>query len=393
MKRTIFLAILFLNSSIIYAGIEEDTDTKYLTNGSIDFMDLALWANNSSEGNFFNSANLAFKTNAYFQDINLPIPGYINFTYTLFGLANDNQLDTSTNWMGGVGSYVPGAIAMNDVTSNQLSNLTWEAKWLDNSLETVIGRVSPRRFFYYNICSMAALCVDPVKTATGSPPSPYGYWAAYTKYLISDHWYIHGGAFEVNTSDYPEEKHGLDFSFNHNAGENYIYSLGYKFDDERGQTELTYSDNNAQYKNAYSGEYYDGIKTYNARFNYKFDEEKKYEIAGSYSYIDQKNWAYKSSWELDLNCKECLFHRKFGFRVGQTQLNNDFYEYTKTLNGNKNKTTTFVSADTEFKFKYYSISPFIEYIWNPDNYYKGQGESFDQNFIIGALFKARLYQF
>jgi len=97
MKRTIFSAILFLNSSIIYAGIEEDADTKYLSNGSIDFMDLALWAKNSSEGNFFNSANLAFKTNAYFQDINLPIPGYINFTYTLFGLANDNQLDTSTN--------------------------------------------------------------------------------------------------------------------------------------------------------------------------------------------------------------------------------------------------------------------------------------------------------
>ncbi|RLL21817.1 porin [Acinetobacter chengduensis] len=357
----------------------------------VNFTDLALWSKNSSKGEFFNSANLTLNSNLFFEDVNLKIPGKVTLTYNLFGLDNDSQLNSSENWQGGVGSYLPGALAMNDIADFQLSNLTWDSSWADNKLYTSIGRLNARRYFYYNICSLGALCLDPVKTATGSLPMPYGYWGGYFKYNLTDDFYIHAGAFEVNSNDFVEEKNGLDFSLNHGNGENYIYSAGYNLPEKRGKAELTYSENKSDNRNALTGQTYTQINSYNARFNYKFDPEQRYEVAGTYSYIDQENWVYKSYWELGLNCKDCLLGQKLGLRSGQSTLNDDFYSYTQTLNGNQHKTTTFVSIDTEFAYERVSVAPFVQFIWNPDNYYKSQGDSFDENLIVGALFKAKLY--
>lgn len=384
MKTGIYI-LMALAPTLTFADVEKKS------NVNVNFMDLALWAKNSGEGEFFNSANLTVNSNLFFEDVDLKMPGKVTITYSLFGLDNDSKLNTTQNWQGGVGSYLPGALAMNDIASYQLSNLSWDSSWNNDQLYTSVGRISPRRYFYYNICSLAALCIDPVKSATGSLPPPYGYWGGYFKYNLTDQLYFHAGAFEVNSNDYVQEKNGHDFSFNHNNGENYMYAVGYSLPEKRGKAELTYSANKTPNRNALTGETYDQINSYNLRFNYKFDAEQRYEVAGAYSYIDQKNWVYESYWELGLNCKDCAFGQKLGLRAGQSNLNDDFYAFTQNLNGNQHQRTTFASIDTDFSYKRVSVSPFVQYIWDPDNYYKGQGDSFDNNLIVGALFKAKLY--
>ena len=80
-----------------------------------------------------------------------------------------------------------------------------------------------------------------------------------------------------------------------------------------------------------------------------------------------------------------------GLKFGQSELNDDFYAFTQQLNGNQHKTTTFVSFDAAIKYKKVTFSPFVQYIWNPDNYYRSNQGGFDHNVIMGLLTQVKLY--
>ncbi len=52
---------------------------------------------------------------------------------------------------------------------------------------------------------------------------------------------------------------------------------------------------------------------------------------------------------------------------------------------------TFISLDTAFKYKRVTLSPFVQYIWNPDNFYRSNQGGFDHNVIVGLLTQVNLY--
>jgi len=78
-------------------------------------------------------------------------------------------------------------------------------------------------------------------------------------------------------------------------------------------------------------------------------------------------------------------------KFGQSQLNDDYVLMTQKINGNNNKTTSFLSLDTDINYKRLTLSPFVQYIWNPDNYYRSTGKAFNSNVIVGLVTQIKLY--
>jgi porin len=354
-----------------------------------NFIDLAMYSQESNvDDNFTNSAGLFLNTEIKLANESQDF-GVLKAQYVFNGLNDDAQLNTSNNWFGGVGSYVGGAIAANDLASSQLSLLTWDKYWSDKKLYTSVGRTNLRRYFLYNNCQNILLCTDPIKGAMGSLPTNYAYWGGYAKYNLSDHIYMHAGVFEVNTDDYVYKKKGLDFSFHHQLGYTQVYGVGYK--DKNSKAELLYFYNNSEYRNAYTQEKYDGTDGLNFRFNHDFNNQNIPTVFGAYSYIDEKNQPYKNYWELGLSYKINQGKNHLGVKFGQSQLNNDYVLMTEKINGNNNKTTSFLSLDTDINYKRLTLSPFVQYIWNPDNYYRSTGKAFNSNVIVGLVTQIKLY--
>ncbi|GAM32313.1 hypothetical protein P23_2838 [Acinetobacter calcoaceticus] len=354
-----------------------------------NFIDLAMYSQESNvDDNFTNSAGLFLNTEIKLANESQDF-GVLKAQYVFNGLNDDAQLNTSNNWFGGVGSYVGGAIAANDLASSQLSLLTWDKYWSDKKLYTSVGRTNLRRYFLYNNCQNILLCTDPIKGAMGSLPINYAYWGGYAKYNLSDHIYMHAGVFEVNTDDYVYKKKGLDFSFHHQLGYTQVYGVGYK--DKNSKAELLYFYNNSEYRNAYTQEKYDGTDGLNFRFNHDFNNQNIPTVFGAYSYIDEKNQPYKNYWELGLSYKINQGKNHLGVKFGQSQLNDDYVLMTEKINGNNNKTTSFLSLDTDINYKRLTLSPFVQYIWNPDNYYRSTGKTFNSNVIVGLVTQIKLY--
>ncbi|UCZ85001.1 carbohydrate porin [Pseudomonas sp. L5B5] len=146
---------------------------------------------------------------------------------TLFILDHETGVPTSRNWQGAAGSYFGGAPIHNDLTSNQLSLLTYQQTWLDGQVDLSLGRTNARRYFYIYNCESTVTCNDPIIDAsTGILPPPYGAWGSYLKYQLAPQWYVHGGAFESNPVDYLKHRKGLDFSTDDASGTSLLLGLG-----------------------------------------------------------------------------------------------------------------------------------------------------------------------
>ena len=386
LNRYFLFGSILLCSSTLFA---EQVKTSDFYKFSVNFIDLGMYSDESMVGDHTtNAASLVFNANLKLKSDNYNL-GDINIQYYLNHVNEDSQLNTSTNWMGGVGSYIGGAIAGNDISPTQLSQVTWDKKWSDD-LYTSLGRTNLRRHFLYNNCGNPVLCTDPIKAAMGSIPVTYGYWGGYLKYNLTDKIYFHTGLYEVNIDDYINKKHGLDFSTTKRLGETQVYSFGYQIN-EVNKIEALYFYNNSEYKNAYTKESYKGVDGFNVRFDYSLDTNKSPTLFGSYSYINEENQAYKNYWELGANYKLSGFFKNIGVKYGESLLNNDFVKQTELVNGNTHKNTSFVSVDTKFKYKKLSLSPFAQYIWNPDNFYQAKGEVLDRNLILGVFTQFQLY--
>ena len=372
-------------SMLISTPILADDHFKF----SANLVDLAMYSDESSvDDQFTNSGALIFGADYKIFGTDYDF-GTLKAQYTFNGLNNDAQLNTTTNWFGGVGSYVGGAIAMNDIAPSQLSLLTWDKKWANDLIFTSVGRTNLRRYFLFNNCQNLAICTDPIKGSMGSLPANYGYWGAYFKYNFNEHLYFHSGIFEVNTDDYVHEKKGLDFSFHHDLGYTQVYSLGYKND--HSKVEALYFSNDSEYANALTKQKYRDTDGINIRFSYDFKDSYLSNLYGAYSQILEKNQPYDHYWELGAMHKINARGDHIGLKFGQSELNDDFYAFTQKLNGNQHKTTTFVSFDAAIKYKKVTFSPFVQYIWNPDNYYRSNQGGFDHNVIMGLLTQVKLY--
>ncbi|PNG31621.1 MULTISPECIES: carbohydrate porin [Pseudomonas] len=146
---------------------------------------------------------------------------------TLFILDQQTGVPTSRNWQGAAGSYFGGAPIHNDLTSHQLSLLTYQQTWLDGRVDLSLGRTNARRYFYIYNCESTVTCNDPIiDSSTGTLPPPYGSWGGYLKYRLTPQWYVHGGAFESNPVDYLKERKGLDFSTDDASGTSLLLGLG-----------------------------------------------------------------------------------------------------------------------------------------------------------------------
>lgn len=151
----------------------------------------------------------------------------LHFEQTLFILDHQTGVPTSRNWQGAAGSYFGGAPIHNDLTSNQLSLLTYQQTWLDGQVDLSLGRTNARRYFYIYNCESTVTCNDPIiDSSTGILPPPYGSWGGYLKYQLTPQWYVHGGAFESNPVDYLKERKGLDFSTDDASGTSLLLGIG-----------------------------------------------------------------------------------------------------------------------------------------------------------------------
>lgn len=151
----------------------------------------------------------------------------LHFEQTLFILDQQTGVPTSRNWQGAAGSYFGGAPIHNDLTSNQLSLLTYQQTWLDGQVDLSLGRTNARRYFYIYNCESTITCNDPIiDSSTGILPPPYGSWGGYLKYQLTPQWYLHGGAFESNPVDYLKERKGLDFSTDDASGTSLLLGIG-----------------------------------------------------------------------------------------------------------------------------------------------------------------------
>ena len=151
----------------------------------------------------------------------------LHFEQTLFILDHETGVPTSRNWQGAAGSYFGGAPIHNDLTSNQLSLLTYQQTWLDGRVDLSLGRTNARRYFYIYNCESTVTCNDPIiDSSTGILPPPYGSWGGYLKYQLTPQWYVHGGAFESNPVDYLKERKGLDFSTDDASGTSLLLGIG-----------------------------------------------------------------------------------------------------------------------------------------------------------------------
>lgn len=154
---------------------------------------------------------------------------------TLFILDQGTGVPTSRNWQGAAGSYFGGAPIHNDLTSNQLSLLTYQQTWLDGQVDLTLGRTNARRYFYIYNCESTVTCNDPIiEASTGILPPPYGAWGGYLKYQATPQWYLHGGAFESNPVDYLKHRQGLDFSTDDASGTSLLLGVGSQRQDGYG---------------------------------------------------------------------------------------------------------------------------------------------------------------
>lgn len=178
-----------------------------------------------NSGNLFLGANIDLDTLAGLEGATLHVEEM------LFILLRNTGQPTAGYWPGATGSYFGGVSLHNDITSNQLSLLTYQQTQFNGLLDMTFGRTNARRYLYTSNCETVITCADPIiDYASGVLPIPYGAWGGYLKYDAAKNFYIHSGAFESNSQDILKKRNGLDFSTRNADGASLFFGVGSKND-------------------------------------------------------------------------------------------------------------------------------------------------------------------
>jgi len=321
----------------------------------------------------------------------------LHFEQTVFILDKGTGQPTASKWQGAAGSYFGGAPLHNDITSNQLSLLTYEQRWLDGQLDMHIGRTNGRRYFYIYNCETAVTCTDPILDASsGMLPPPFGAWGGYLKYQVNPSLYLHAGAFESNPVDYLKKRKGLDFSTDDASGTSFLIGIGSKPGDDTTQYEL-----NAYFNSSKQVDSLTGASDYGTAGGFfKFRQtlwrggQQGVQVFGSlsaaadnkqpFSHFAEAGLTYLAPFDRaqdKLNLKTSYLH------VNSHQL--QFQQRLRTAAGGDpelgERNVYAVEANGHFALtRNLAIEPSIQYIINPDNFYNpGATQLSNNGFVVG----------
>ncbi|NVZ71910.1 carbohydrate porin [Pseudomonas costantinii] len=316
---------------------------------------------------------------------------------TVFILDQGTGQPTSRNWQGAAGSYFGGAPIHNDITSNQLSLLTFEQKWLDGRLDLHLGRTNARRYFYIYNCDTVVTCNDPIIDAsTGVLPPPYGAWGGYLKYQVNPSLYVHAGAFESNPVDYLKKRKGLDFSTDDASGTSFLLGIGSKPGDDTTQYELNAYFNSSKQVDPLTGASDHGT----AGAFFKFRQTlwranlQGVQVFGSLSAAADDKQPFSHFAEAGLTYL-APFDRpqdKLNFKTSYLRINPhqlEFQQRMRTDNGGDprlgDRDVYALEANGHFALsRNVSIEPSVQYLINPDNFYNpGARELSGNGFVVG----------
>ena len=316
---------------------------------------------------------------------------------TVFILDQGTGQPTSRNWQGAAGSYFGGAPIHNDITSNQLSLLTFEQKWLDGRLDLHLGRTNARRYFYIYNCDTVVTCNDPIiDSSTGVLPPPYGAWGGYLKYQVNPSLYVHAGAFESNPVDYLKKRKGLDFNTDDASGTSFLLGVGSKPGDDTTQYEL-----NAYFNSSKQVDPLTGVSDHGtAGAFFKFRQTlwranlQGVQVFGSLSAAVDDKQPFSHFAEAGLTYL-APFDRpqdKLNFKTSYLRINPhqlEFQQRMRTDNGGDprlgDRDVYALEANGHFALsRNVSIEPSVQYLINPDNFYNpGARELSGNGFVVG----------
>lgn len=316
---------------------------------------------------------------------------------TVFILDQGTGQPTSRNWQGAAGSYFGGAPIHNDITSNQLSLLTFEQKWLDGRLDLHLGRTNARRYFYIYNCDTVVTCNDPIiDSSTGVLPPPYGAWGGYLKYQVNPSLYVHAGAFESNPVDYLRKRKGLDFNTDDASGTSFLLGVGSKPGDDTTQYEL-----NAYFNSSKQVDPLTGVSDHGtAGAFFKFRQTlwranlQGVQVFGSLSAAADDKQPFSHFAEAGLTYL-APFDRpqdKLNFKTSYLRINPhqlEFQQRMRTDNGGDprlgDRDVYALEANGHFALsRNVSVEPSVQYLINPDNFYNpGARELSGNGFVVG----------
>ncbi|MGH8450994.1 carbohydrate porin [Pseudomonas sp.] len=316
---------------------------------------------------------------------------------TIFILDQGTGQPTSRNWQGAAGSYFGGAPIHNDITSNQLSLLTFEQKWLDGRLDLHLGRTNARRYFYIYNCDTVVTCNDPIiDSSTGVLPPPYGAWGGYLKYQVNPSLYVHAGAFESNPVDYLKKRKGLDFSTDDASGTSFLLGIGSKPGDDTTQYELNAYFNTSKQVDPLTGASDHGT----AGAFFKFRQTlwranlQGLQVFGSLSAAADDKQPFSHFAEAGLTYL-APFDRpqdKLNFKASYLRINPHQLEFQQRMRTDNNgdprlgdRDVYALEANGHFALsRNLSIEPSVQYLINPDNFYNpGARELSGNGFVVG----------
>lgn len=316
---------------------------------------------------------------------------------TVFILDQGTGQPTSRNWQGAAGSYFGGAPIHNDITSNQLSLLTFEQKWLDGRLDLHLGRTNARRYFYIYNCDTVVTCNDPIiDSSTGVLPPPYGAWGGYLKYQVNPSLYVHAGAFESNPMDYLKKRKGLDFSTDDASGTSFLLGIGGKPGDDTTQYELNAYFNTSRQVDPLTGASDHGT----AGAFFKFRQTlwranlQGLQVFGSLSAAADDKQPFSHFAEAGLTYL-APFDRpqdKLNFKASYLRINPHQLEFQQRMRTDNNgdprlgdRDVYALEANGHFALsRNLSIEPSVQYLINPDNFYNpGARELSGNGFVVG----------
>ncbi|MDI3250477.1 Porin B [Pseudomonas fluorescens] len=321
----------------------------------------------------------------------------LHFEQTVFILDKGTGQPTAGKWQGAAGSYFAGAPLHNDITSNQLSLLTYEQKWLDGQLDLHVGRTNGRRYFYIYNCETGVTCTDPILDASsGMLPLPFGAWGGYLKYQVNPSLYVHAGAFESNPMDYLKKRKGLDFSTDDASGTSFLVGIGSKPGNDTTQYEL-----NAYFNSSKQVDPLTGASDYGTAGGFfKFRQtlwrggQQGLQVFGSLSAAADNKQPFSHFAEAGLTYL-APFDRaqdKLNLKTSYLQVNSHQLQFQQRMRmaadgdpelGERNVYA--VEANGHFALtRNLAIEPSIQYIINPDNFYNpGATQLSNNGFVVG----------
>lgn len=328
----------------------------------------------------------------------------VHFEETLFILDTATGQPTSRNWQGAAGSYFAGAPIHNDITSNQLSLLTYQQTWLDGQLDMSLGRTNARRYFYIYNCDTVVTCNDPIiDSSSGILPPPYGSWGGYLKYQPTPGFYVHAGAFESNPADYLKKRKGLDFSTDDASGTSLLLGIGSKNDGAySAHYELNGYYNTANQQDPLTGASEHG--THGAFFKF---QQGFWRADGGRGTAPQALLAF-GSLSVAADDKQPFSHfaeagltylapfdrpqDKLNLKASYLRINDHqlrFQQQARIANGGDTRlgerNVYAIEANGHFALtRHLALEPSVQYLINPDNFYNPEARELSGNgFVVG----------